>query len=115
MKSPLKQDLYLICFVFLLKKVFVIYFNTFSFNQISLPHILLPARLGFEIKLENPVKGGVIGENPVIPAKETVNDNVIMQHDFRSVYSSILHHWFGLQYTDEMNVLPGQYPILPII
>ena len=60
------------------------------------------------------VKGGVIGENPIIPATVTANDNVTMQHDFRSVYSSIFRHWFGLQTSDITTVLPGQYPDLPV-
>ena len=61
------------------------------------------------------VKSGIIGDNPLIPAAATVNDNVAMQHDFRSVYSSILRNWFGLQTDDIRNILPGQYPNLPIV
>ncbi|MBL0153448.1 MAG: DUF1501 domain-containing protein [Chitinophagaceae bacterium] len=40
------------------------------------------------------VTGGVIGNNPAIPVNTTVNDNIPMQYDFRSVYSSILESWF---------------------
>jgi len=61
------------------------------------------------------VKGGVIGENPVLPATATVQDNVVMQHDFRSVYSSILQGWFGLPTNDIGTILPGQYNNLPIV
>ncbi len=60
------------------------------------------------------VKGGIFGDNPQIPASATVNDNVPMQHDFRSVYSSILQHWFGMQASDVATVLPGNFPDLAI-
>ncbi|TAL48530.1 MAG: DUF1501 domain-containing protein, partial [Chitinophagaceae bacterium] len=36
----------------------------------------------------------VLGDNPVIPANATVNDNVPFQYDFRSVYASVLEKWF---------------------
>ncbi|MEI9807496.1 MAG: DUF1501 domain-containing protein, partial [Bacteroidota bacterium] len=37
---------------------------------------------------------GVTGNNPAIPGGATVNDNIPMQYDFRSVYASILEKWF---------------------
>lgn len=40
------------------------------------------------------VKGGLVGTNPVIPANATANDNLPMQFDFRSIYTSILKNWF---------------------
>ncbi|MBL0308657.1 MAG: DUF1501 domain-containing protein [Bacteroidetes bacterium] len=40
------------------------------------------------------VKGGLLGSNPDIPNNAGVNDNLEMQHDFRSVYTSILKNWF---------------------
>jgi uncharacterized protein (DUF1501 family) len=40
------------------------------------------------------VQGGVIGRNPNWPDKLTVNDNIAMQYDFRSVYSTLLEKWF---------------------
>jgi uncharacterized protein (DUF1501 family) len=40
------------------------------------------------------VNPGVTGVNPTIPANATVNDNVPMQYDFRSVYSTLLQNWF---------------------
>lgn len=40
------------------------------------------------------VKSGVLGSNPTIPLSPTSEDNVPMQHDFRSVYSTILQDWF---------------------
>lgn len=41
-----------------------------------------------------PVDGGVLGDNPAIQATPTVNDNVTMQYDFRSVYATLLENWF---------------------
>ena len=40
------------------------------------------------------VNPGIIGNNPLIPASVTVNDNIPMQYDFRQVYASILNDWF---------------------
>ena len=52
------------------------------------------------------VDGGVLGNNPDIPVNATVNDNIPMQYDFRSVYSTILEKWFCLDKT----VVAGLYP-----
>lgn len=61
------------------------------------------------------VKPGIIGINPIIPANATVNDNVPMQADFRSIYASVLSKWFGLQQNDVQQVLGNQYDGLPIV
>ncbi|HMU45319.1 MAG TPA: DUF1501 domain-containing protein [Chitinophagaceae bacterium] len=37
---------------------------------------------------------GVTGNNPAIPSNVTVNDNIPMQYDFRSIYASVLERWF---------------------
>ncbi len=42
------------------------------------------------------VQGGVLGDNPTIPTNATVNDNVPMQYDFRSIYATLLEKWFCL-------------------
>ena len=54
----------------------------------------------------NMVESGVLGNNPTIPANPTVNDNVPMQYDFRSIYSTILEKWFCLDKT----IVDGLYP-----
>jgi uncharacterized protein (DUF1501 family) len=41
------------------------------------------------------VNAGVMGASPVLPAAATVNDNVPLQFDFRSLYQSVLKDWFG--------------------
>jgi uncharacterized protein (DUF1501 family) len=61
------------------------------------------------------IKPAVIGNNPVIPTNATVNDNVPMQHDFRSLYASILQNWFNLQPQDVKNVLMADFPLLPVV
>lgn len=58
------------------------------------------------------VNPGIIGSNPVIPQNLNVSADVPMQHDFRSVYASVLQDWFGLDNADDL--LYGNFPILPI-
>lgn len=52
------------------------------------------------------IEQGVLGNNPTIPSNATVNDNVPMQYDFRSVYATILEKWFCLNKT----VVDSLYP-----
>ena len=61
------------------------------------------------------VQGGVLGSNPVIPAAATVNDNVAMQYDFRSVYASMIRNWFGAPPAEVQRILPNHTDTLPII
>lgn len=52
------------------------------------------------------IEQGVLGDNPTIPTVASVNDNVPMQYDFRSIYATILEKWFCLDKT----VVAGLYP-----
>ena len=52
------------------------------------------------------IEAGVLGDNPAIPTNASVNDNIPMQYDFRSIYSTILEKWFCLDKT----VVAGLYP-----
>jgi hypothetical protein len=61
------------------------------------------------------VKQGVLGKNPAIPSATAAIDNVPMQYDFRSVYSTILRDWFCLPPQDVDNVLLKNYQYLPVI
>lgn len=63
----------------------------------------------------NGVKAGIIGTNPQLPTSATANDNIAMQHDFRSVYATILQQWLNLPVTDSQTVLMGQFPLLPMV
>ena len=58
---------------------------------------------------------GILGANPVLPANPTVNDNILMQYDFRWVYSSVLKDWFGASQIELQNVLFNNTQTLPII
>jgi uncharacterized protein (DUF1501 family) len=60
------------------------------------------------------VNPGFIGTNPVIPATVTVNDNLAMQHDYRSVYAAVLADWFGVSPTVLNKVLLQSFTIPPI-
>jgi uncharacterized protein (DUF1501 family) len=63
----------------------------------------------------NAVKAGVIGTNPQLPTTATVNDNVAMQYDFRSVYATVLQQWLNLPPNEVQRVLMGQFPLLPMV
>ncbi len=62
-----------------------------------------------------PVLSGILGSNPTIPAAATVNDNVPMQYDFRSVYASILQDWLCVPTVDLNSILLQNFQTLPII
>jgi uncharacterized protein (DUF1501 family) len=61
------------------------------------------------------VQGGILGTSPVISNNVSVNDNVPMQYDFRSVYWSVLQEWFCCQPDVLNNVMLNNYPSLPVI
>lgn len=65
------------------------------------------------------VEPGMLGVNPAIPANTTVNDNVPMQYDFRSVYATFLEKWFCLDKTIVASLFPpninNQLQSLPLI
>jgi hypothetical protein len=61
------------------------------------------------------VIGGVTGTNPAIPVNATVNDNVPMQYDFRSIYASILEKWFCVPSTTLQTILFQNFQSLNIV
>lgn len=61
------------------------------------------------------VQPGLIGNNPVIPPNATVNDNVAMQYDFRSVYASLLNQWLCVPANDLQQILLQNYQQLPVV
>lgn len=63
----------------------------------------------------NKVNGGIVGDNPFIPINATVDDNLAMQHDFRSVYSTMLRDWFCVPEADLDTILLQEFPTLPLI
>jgi uncharacterized protein (DUF1501 family) len=61
------------------------------------------------------IKPGIIGANPIIPADATVNDNISMQTDFRSIYATVLNKWFGLEQSDVQQILGNPFTGLPLV
>ena len=61
------------------------------------------------------VRGGIFGENPTIPSNVTVGDNITYQHDFRTIYNSILKNWFCVKETDNQQIMLKQFPTLNLI
>lgn len=60
------------------------------------------------------VKGGILGNNPNIPANVTDEDNIPMQYDFRDIYASILKEWFCADKTVVDNILLNDFEVLDI-
>lgn len=64
----------------------------------------------------NKVDGGkIVGNNPTIAATVSVNDNVPMQYDFRSVYSTLLSHWLCVKPSDLNTIMLKNFQDLGLI
>ncbi|HFA51869.1 MAG TPA: DUF1501 domain-containing protein [Bacteroidetes bacterium] len=63
----------------------------------------------------NSVQGGVVGDNPIIPVVATANDNIPMQHDFRSIYTSLMRDWFCVPESGLGEIMLRDFPTLPLI
>ncbi len=61
------------------------------------------------------VKGGILGKNPVIPSAVTVNDDIEMEFDFRSLYASMLQGWLGASKAESDQILFNSFATLPLI
>ena len=61
------------------------------------------------------INRGIYGSNPILPLNATVNDNIPMQYDFRSVYASLLKDWLGASTTELQSILLKDFQILPLI
>ena len=65
------------------------------------------------------IDAGMLGVNPTIPATATVNDNIPMQYDFRSIYATLLEKWFCLDKSVVDSLFPpninSQLQSLPLI
>jgi uncharacterized protein (DUF1501 family) len=57
----------------------------------------------------------VLGNNPTIPAVVTVNDNIPMQYDFRSVYATLLENWLCVKNEDLEQIMLKNYQNLPLV
>lgn len=58
---------------------------------------------------------GVIGNNPFVPATVNEYDNVPMQYDFRSVYSSVLQDWFCVKDPALTEIMKNNFQTLPLV
>ena len=56
----------------------------------------------------------VIGNNPVISDTIVSQAGVQMQYDFRDVYASVLHDWFGVSETDVQGMFEHQVNLIPV-
>lgn len=61
------------------------------------------------------VKGGILGSNPTIPDKVETYDNLPMQYDFRSLYSTVLKEWFCLPVDEVDDVMLKTFQQLPLL
>jgi uncharacterized protein (DUF1501 family) len=61
------------------------------------------------------VNGGMLGKNPDIPPAATVQDNIPMQFDFRSVYSTLLGDWLGVTGVELQKIMLKDFPALPLV
>ncbi len=57
----------------------------------------------------------VHGTNPAIPSVVTVNDNIPMQYDFRSVYASMLQDWLCVKNTDLQQIMLKNFQNIPLV
>ena len=60
----------------------------------------------------NPI---VLGTSPTLPVSATVNDNIPMQYDFRSVYASLLENWLCVKNSDLQTIMLQNFQNLPIV
>ena len=61
------------------------------------------------------VNPAILGENPVISPEADRQEGVAMQFDFRSVYSSLLVDWFGVEVQTVRDLLYPDFQHLPIL
>lgn len=60
------------------------------------------------------VNGGVYGGNPDLSSLDP-NGNMLIQHDYRTVYGTILRDWFGASPAAAQDVLFGDYGTIPVL
>jgi uncharacterized protein (DUF1501 family) len=61
------------------------------------------------------VSPAVWGNNPTIPTNATVNDNVPMQYDFRSIYASLLENWLCVKNGDLQTIMLKNFQNLALV
>ncbi len=61
------------------------------------------------------LQSGIIGTNPVIPPSVAVNYNLPVQHDYRTVYGTLLKDWFCVSQEDANDIMLHNFTALPIV
>jgi uncharacterized protein (DUF1501 family) len=61
------------------------------------------------------VHPGILGANPVIQEEVEIQEGVAMEYDFRSIYGSLLHQWFGVPVEEVKSLLFEGFSELPVI
>ncbi len=57
----------------------------------------------------------VIGANPILPDNPSVNDNIPLEFDYRSVYATVLRDWFCVPEDKVKEILFDDYQYLPLL
>ncbi len=60
------------------------------------------------------VNAGIIGENPEIHPDVSTSEGVPMQHDFRSVYGSVLMDWFDAKEEEIATLFNHDFQYIPV-
>ncbi len=61
------------------------------------------------------IQGGILGDTPFIPANADENSNLVMQYDFRSIYSTMIQDWFCVTPNEASDIMLQDFQKLPII
>lgn len=61
------------------------------------------------------VNSRIFGKNPTITNNVGDQEGVAMQHDFRSIYGSLLNQWFGVPTADVKALMNGAYSEIALI
>ncbi|MEJ7672099.1 MAG: DUF1501 domain-containing protein [Chitinophagaceae bacterium] len=61
------------------------------------------------------VTPAVWGTSPALPANASVNDNIPMQYDFRSVYASLLENWLCVKNSDLQTIMLKNFQNIPLV
>lgn len=61
------------------------------------------------------VTSTVWGNNPTLPTNATVNDNIPMQYDFRSIYASLLENWLCVNNSDLQTIMLKNFQNIALV
>ncbi|MBS1618518.1 MAG: DUF1501 domain-containing protein [Bacteroidetes bacterium] len=62
----------------------------------------------------NSIDTQLIGKNPFIPDKVSVDDNLAMQYDFKSIFTSVLQQWFDAPADQTTAIFQHKFDTLPL-